>query len=421
MYKLRASVIKEFLVLLRDIPGLIVLFLLPFVMIIVVSLVQDSTLKKMKDEKIKILYIDNDRDILSKSLREGLIKSDFFEIDTLVKNISDAKKLVAEGKYKIAVHIASGVTDTIRKNVRPIVSSMFNPAENEIKPHINKLNILILTDPALRNSFKQIIISNLQYYSSKIETQILLKILSEQMAELTGSKFDFPEQAIETVVFTEKPAYKKQTKITPNSTQHNVPAWTMFAMFFIVIPLAGNMIHERNNGSFLRLRTMPGSYFTVIGSKTVVYLLITFLQFFIMMLAGIFVLPVFGLPVLHIGTHPLTLILTVLASGLAAVGYGILVGTIAETHEQAGVFGSVSVIILASLGGIWFPVYAMSEMMQKISIISPLNWGLNAFYDIFLKNGTYKDVFPELLTLFLFFALSVSMAYYYEKIKRLRF
>ena len=195
----------------------------------------------------------------------------------------------------------------------------------------------------------------------------------------------------------------------------------MFAMFFIVIPLAGNMIHERDSGSFFRLLTMPGNYFTVIAGKTIVYLLITFFQFFLMLLTGIYILPLFGLPVLNIGTHPTALIITALSSGLAAVGYGILVGTTAETHEQAGVFGSVSVIILASLGGIWFPVYAMPKVMQKISVISPLNWGLEGFYDIFLKNGNLKDILPEVSALLLFFIITVSIAFFYEKSKRLRF
>lgn len=421
MFKIKASVIKEFLVLVRDIPGLIILFVMPAVMIIVVTLVQDNTLKNLTDRKIKVLYVDYDNDILSKSLKEGLYKSEIFEIDTAVTSFSEAKKEVAKGKYRIAIIIPAGATDTIRKNVRPVITNFFMPAENNKEINLKKLEIQILTDPTTKNTFRQTVISSLQTYTSKIETQILFKILAEQLGELTGSKPNLLDKPVETVVFKETFAYEKETDIKPNSTQHNVPAWTMFAMFFIVIPLAGNMIHERENGSFFRLLTMPGNYFTVIGSKTIVYLAITFLQFILMILAGIFILPAFGLPVLHLGTYPLALIITALSSGLAAVGYGILVGTIAETHEQAGVFGSVSVIILASLGGVWFPVYAMPEIMQKISIISPLNWGLESFYDIFLKNGKLIDILPEVSTLLLFFIITVLIAYFYEKLKRLHY
>ncbi len=421
MFKLKASVIKEFLVLIRDIPGLIILFAMPVAMIIVVTLVQDSTLKSLRDSKIKILYIDNDHDILSQSLKEGLKQSDIFEIKSETSDFSKAKKEVASGKYRIAIIIPAGATDTIRKNVKPIVNNIFASEESKQEINFNKLEIQILTDPTTKNTFRQTVISNLQTYTSKIETQILFKILSEQLEAITGAKTNILDKPVETIVFKETFAYEKETSIKPNSTQHNVPAWTMFAMFFIVIPLAGNMIHERDNGSFFRLMTMPGSYLTVLGSKTIVYSGITFLQFLLMILAGIFVLPLFGLPVLNLGTHPLALLITALASGLAAVGYGIMVGTIAETHEQAGVFGSVSVIILASLGGIWFPVYAMPAIMQKISVISPLNWGLESFYDIFLKNGSVYDILPEISALLLFFIFTVFISYFYERIKRLKF
>ena len=210
-------------------------------------------------------------------------------------------------------------------------------------------------------------------YTAKIETQILLKILAENLEQMTGVKPEMNEEPIEAVEFIEEFAFEKETTITPNSTQHNVPAWTMFAMFFIVIPLAGNMIQERNDGSFFRLMTMPGSYLTVLTSKTAVYLLVTFTQFILMLLVGILILPAVGLPVLRIGSHPFALAFMGIISGLAAIGFGLLVGTITNTHEQSGVFGSVSVIILAALGGIWYPIYAMPPIMQKISIISPLN------------------------------------------------
>jgi len=59
--------------------------------------------------------------------------------------------------------------------------------------------------------------------------------------------------------------------------------------------------------------------------------------------------------------------------------------------------------------------------MQKISIISPLNWGLESFYDIFLKNGNITDILPEISALFVFFIITILIAYFYEGAKRLRF
>ena len=417
--RLRASIIKEFLVLIRDLPGLIVLFIMPLAMIIVISLVQDTTIQSLKGAKINVLYIDNDNDILGRSLLKGLEKSEMFNISEQKLSYNESKLSVAKGDYRIAVIIAEGTTDLIRKNIEPFIKNIFNGNSEIIENELSITQIKILTDPTTKNTFRHSILSSLETYTAKIETQILLKILAENLEKLTGVKPDIKDEPAETIEFVEEFAFEKEIDITPNSTQHNVPAWTMFAMFFIVIPLAGNMIQERDDGSFFRLLTMPGSYLNVLSSKTVVYLLVTFVQFILMLLVGMFILPALGLPVLKIGTHPGALAFMGLASGLAATGYGILIGTIANTHEQSGVFGSVSVIILAALGGIWYPIYAMPEVMQKISIISPLNWGLNGFYEIFLKDSSFINIIGNSSALIIFFIATITLSVFIEKAKRL--
>ena len=84
-------------------------------------------------------------------------------------------------------------------------------------------------------------------------------------------------------------------KLVLNSVQHNVPAWTMFAMFFILFPLAGNFIKEREEGSMLRLRLISGSQFPVMAGKFLFYFGVCLLQFVLMILVGIFIMPLLGL------------------------------------------------------------------------------------------------------------------------------
>lgn len=417
--RLKASVLKELLVLIRDIPGLIVLFLMPAVMIIVVTLVQDSTVQNLKGNTIDILYIDHDQDILGNTLLEGLQKSELFQITSILTSESDAKKMVAEGKYKMAVIIPKGTSDLIRKKVTPYINSVFSGESPTAEKETAQTRIKIISDPTLRATFRNAMLSSLQTYTAKIETSIMLQLLAENLEEMTGVKPELKEEPVDAVEFVEEFAFENETSIIPDSTQHNVPAWTMFAMFFIVIPLAGNMIQERNDGSFLRLLTMPGSYLTVLSGKTIIYMLVTFLQFVMMLAVGMFILPALGLPKLNLGTHLFALLFMGAASGLAATGYGVLVGTIAETHEQSGVFGSISVIILAALGGVWYPVYAMPAMMQNLSVLSPLNWGLNGFYELFLKAGDFSEIAVYSGALILFFIITIALSILIEKIKRI--
>lgn len=419
-----ASLRKEFLVLINDIPGLLILFLLPVVMIIVVTLVQNSTFEQLKGEnKTQILFADADNDILGQTIKEGLVKSNSFEpieeFQGQKLNAETARKAVTDGDFKMALIIPEGITQRLREKIRPRVDRIFNPAADSSSGAPEKEEeIHLYTDPSLQISYRHYLVSSLNAYGAQIENKILFHILREELEKMTGQSM--PEVETERIlIFKEQPVYAKETHILPNSTQHNVPAWTMFAMFFIVIPLAGSMIRERQDGSFTRIISMPGSYRVYLSAKAVVYLGITFVQFNLMTLAGMFILPALGLPTLVPGSHPLALLLIIISSGLAAVGYGIAVGTLSSSLEQAGVFGSVSVIILAALGGIWYPVYAMPENVQLLSSFSPLNWGLTGFYKIFIKDLSLIHILPQAALLSGFFLLMMVGAVSYEKVHRL--
>ena len=75
MYKLWSSIKKEVLLLKRDLGGLVILFVMPLVLIITITLIQDSTFKTVSDSKIPILLVDNDQGEVSKVIAKNLIET----------------------------------------------------------------------------------------------------------------------------------------------------------------------------------------------------------------------------------------------------------------------------------------------------------------------------------------------------------
>jgi ABC-2 type transport system permease protein len=155
---------------------------------------------------------------------------------------------------------------------------------------------------------------------------------------------------------------------------------------------------------------MPGSKLQALGAKITVYALVGMIQFILLVVFCKLVFPLFDLPALVLGPEKPALLLLALATTLAATGYSVLVGTIARTHDQAAVFGMVSVIILAAIGGIWVPVFMMTNLMQAASIISPLNWSLDGFYDILLRGGGIREIAGNFAALIGFFAVNLMIA-----------
>jgi ABC-2 type transport system permease protein len=108
-----------------------------------------------------------------------------------------------------------------------------------------------------------------------------------------------------------------------------------------------------------------------------------------------------------------------ICSSLAAIGFGVFIGKITTDHQQAVVLSALSVVIFAAIGGIWVPVFAMPEIMKIISQISPLNWGLNGFYDILIRDGTFMDILPECLYSLGFAVVCIAVSLIYHRKKKM--
>tara|TARA_R110002126_G_scaffold110045_6_gene247089 strand:+ start:2998 stop:4266 length:1269 start_codon:yes stop_codon:yes gene_type:complete len=419
MHKLWASTYKELLLLSRDIGGLAILFVMPLVLVVTITLIQDSTFRSINDNKIPILWVDYDKGEVSKNIYDGLADSKSFNIIGKESD-SEAKELVFKGEYQLAIVIPANLSSELEKKVNLNVEGLLSKfgLEEETpqseKADLEKKEVILYFDPATQMAFKNSIKNGIDKMIFKIETQTIYKAFQSQITD------DETEAIFDTesfISFKEITPSIGENEIIPNSVQHNVPAWTLFAIFFIIVPLSINMVKEKSQGTFVRLRTNPVSYLTVLGGKTVIYLAVCLIQFGLMLGIGVYLFPSLGLPGLAVtGKIPL-LFLVALFAGLAAIGLGLLLGTVARTQEQSAPFGATFVVILAALGGVWVPVFIMPKFMQTLSNLSPMNWGLNAFYDVFLRDAGILDLIPELTLLFLFFVITTAISIVYNERK----
>ncbi|SHL67990.1 ABC transporter permease [Flavobacterium chilense] len=425
-YKIWMSFVKEFLLLKRDLGGLIILFIMPLVLVITVTLIQDSTFKTVSDNKIQILLVDNDKGSVSKTVFDNLEKSNLFSVVTQIDNqpLTEevAKEAVYKGKFQLAIiipkNLSADLQTKIDQNVQNIVSKMGlietdSTAQAEKPKVIKEKEVKLYFDPAVQMSFKNAVMSSIDKMISQIETKSIYTTFQNQLGE---GNIEFEQKSF--ITFKEIIPKINNKEVRPNSVQHNVPAWTLFAIFFIVIPLSINIVKEKSQGTFVRLLTNPSSNLIVIIGKTITYSVICMIQFYMMVAVAVFLFPHIGLPSLNINGHLFLMSIVALFSGFAAIGFGILLGTVASTQEQSAPFGATSVLILAAVGGVWVPVFAMPTIMQYIAKSSPMNWGLEAFYDVLLRNVSFVEIIPRISLLFLFFIITTSIALFYDKKKR---
>lgn len=415
LYKLWRSFIKEILLLKRDIGGIVIIFVMPLLLIVTITLIQDSTFKNLEGSKIPIIFIDNDQSEVSKNIKNELESSKTFQLLTNY-NEKSAQEAVFSGEYQMAIVIPENLTKDLNSNidskVQTIVSSFGLEGDSAKTPKAapKAKEIHLYFDPATNAGFKNSVMNSVNKMVFEIENKKIYKAFQDQL----GTEENLEENK-NLISFKEITPKKGAMDVMPNSVQHNVPAWTLFAIFFIVVPLSINLVKEKSQGTSVRARISPTPYFVHILGKTCTYLIICMIQFLLMVAVGVYLFPYMDLPAFDVTGKMFQLMTVTLFSGLAAIGFGVLLGTLADTQEQSAPFGATSVVVLAAIGGIWVPVFLMPEFMQTVAKFSPMNWGLNAYYDIILRNSGITGIAKELALLLAFYIVMVSISIFYER------
>lgn len=389
MYKLLSALRKETLILIRDVPGLLILFIMPVMLILVVIVAQENAVKSSKESKSEIIFVDNSHSTSAKAIEQSLVNSGFYTLIQKDQNGSldenTAMKLISESNYPVGIILSD-----------------------------KDSSIQILIDPTLQETYKKSLVGSLTYIirgsQSRIAIEGALKTMAPGMESVMNEmiKSSLDNMAPVKEVYPSK----NNAILKPTLSQNSIPGFILFAMFFIVIPLSGSMITEKNEGSFRRLKTLPVPISILLSSKVILYLAVCLVQFVLMIMVGLWFLPaLFGYPSFHVGEHYFAIILTTIATGLAAIGFGLLVGASSTTHGQAALFGSVMVIILGIISGTFLPIHLFPKVIQVISLISPIRWGIENYLDLFIREGNLLNILPNILFLLLFFicALMVSI------------
>jgi ABC-2 type transport system permease protein len=394
MIKLLYTLKKEFRLITRDVHAVTVLFVMPAVFIMIMSLAMRDLFELHSSVSIDVLAVNRDGGKNAEAFVNAIEGLRTFKFHRLEKDLTtdQIKKRMLSGDYKFALIIREGLSAFVEGE----------GGEKGEKP------LELLVNPSVT-----------------VQTQMVLRgALDEKLAKLRRDAFvDRLGGVLETAGIDSKMlkaddespvevryAYRggRLFKV-PSAVQQSVPAWLVFSMFFVVIPISNTFISERGQGTLMRLKSMNVSLIALILGKMVPYLFINTIQVFIMIAIGITVVPLFGGTALTLGSSPAGLVLIAAAVSFSAIALALFIASVARTTEQATTIGGVLNIIFGALGGIMVPTFVMPRFMQELANLSPMAWGLEGFLDIFLRDGSAVDVLPESLALFLLGAVMLAL------------
>ena len=394
MSKIRYTLKKEFLLIIRDVHAVAVLFVMPAVFIMIMSLAMRDLFELHNTVHIDVLAVNHDEGKESGAFLKAIEELRTFKFHLLDKDVATekVKEQMLSRDFKFALLIGKNFSAVVGKEGKG----------KDEKP------LELLVDPSVNVQTQMVLKSALEGKLAKLKADRFIDSIGEFLdsAGIDRKKLQEAEESQIEVSYVHKGGrYVKM----PSAVQQSVPAWLVFSMFFIVIPISNTFISERGQGTLMRLKSMNVSRFSLIMGKMVPYLLINAIQVVIMIAIGVYVVPLFGGTALTLGVSLGGLILIALTVSFSAISLALLIASLARTTEQATTIGGVLNIIFGALGGIMVPKFVMPGFMQDLANLSPMSWGLEGFLDIFLRNGSVSDVLPESLSLFIFGVIMLTL------------
>ncbi|MCX5847718.1 MAG: ABC transporter permease [Deltaproteobacteria bacterium] len=378
---------KEFLLIIRDIHAVTVLFIMPAVFIMIMSLAMRDLFELHGTVSIDVIAVNQDAGKKSEAFLKAMedlrtFRFHFIEKDTATDKV---KEQMLSRDYKFALIIGENFSAFVEKKGKG----------KDEKP------LELLVNPAVNVQTQLVLKSALEGKLAKLRWDAFIDRIGRllALAGIDRKKLKAVEESPVVVNYVYKGG--QYFKI-PSAVQQSVPAWLVFSMFFIVIPISNTFISERGQGTLMRLKSMNVSRFSLIMGKMVPYLLINAIQVAIMIAIGVYVVPLCGGTALTLGDSLGGLILIAASVSFSAISVALLIASVARTTEQATTIGGVLNIIFGALGGLMVPKFVMPGFMQDLANMSPMSWGLEGFLDIFLRNGSVSDVLPKSLSLFIF-------------------
>lgn len=405
--------------------GLTLMFLMPIILAIVIASVQNSTFELVNENKIPVLLLNRDTAAPAKALEQALAKVGMFSIKK-VEDIRETAALEARINTKDALvaivipeHYSTDVLTKAKSVTLEALKGLDLGADTIASGKREASPVQLYYHPVLQQSFRKSIDGTLQSTLQFIQTRYIVKDVYQAVnAEDIPSSLEDQIVSNQTPV-VEIPVSKNNSRQIPNATQHNIPAWTIFAMFFIVISLGSSVVREKLNGSIIRLRTLPTHFGLAIISKQITYITVTLFQAAVIFSIGIWLFPLMDLPALNLPADMGGLLLVTLICGWCAASFAICIGVFSDTQEQANGFGAVSIVLLAAIGGLLVPSFVMPPSFRFIMQLSPLHWCLEAYYGLFLEGGHLSDIWLNIIPLLVITVLLQIIAFYGLKRKNL--
>ena len=178
-----------------------------------------------------------------------------------------------------------------------------------------------------------------------------------------------------------------------NPANYVVPGYLVMFVFFAAAVTAETIVRERQNNTLERLLASSVKSEAILGGVYTGTLIRGLIQIIIFWLAGILIFNI------DLGIAPAAVIILSILMVIMSSAFALMLATLAKTERSAGSIAVVTALLLAPLGGCWWPLFILPRWLQNLAKISPHAWANTGFNKLMLFGADFGAVVTEMLAL----------------------
>ena len=183
-----------------------------------------------------------------------------------------------------------------------------------------------------------------------------------------------------------------------------LPAYLTMFVFFTAAMSAEAIARERRSHTLERLMSNGTRRESVIVGKFAGTAFRGMTQLAAMWVVGIFA---FGI---ELGASPWAVIIISALMALASATFGVMLASFATNVQAAAGAGVLFSLVLAPIGGCWWPLFITPQWMQSLAKFTPHGWANGGFNKLMLFGAEFGDVTEEMVALLGFAAVFMAVA-----------
>lgn len=338
---------SEFYHILRDPLTLFIMFLLPIIMLIILGKAISTELKNTS-----IAIWDQSESPLSRDIIDNISNNNYFMIENYVSSNEEIDLLFKQGKIKAAVVLpysfANDLLSTGYADIQ-LIADASDP--NQASTITNYLQAIVLQS------------------QQNGKSQLNIQIINQDVKMLFNPQME--------------------------SSYNFVPGLIGMIMLLICALMTSiSIVREKEQGTMEILLVSPLKPTSIILSKAIPYLLVSYLDIIIILFISYFI---FGVPI--VGSLFLLLLLCLIYT-ITSLSLGLLISSITQTQQIAMMISLIGLMLPSMLlSGMIFPIENMPQILQVFSCIVPARWFIDALRNVMIEGNGLGAIWQQFLIL----------------------